>query len=159
MPDEGYTSAHTGAAVDDVVTKFPSHHARHATDGADPVTPAEIGAAALDTNSKVSPAQASSHIVDVSASKTFALMDAGTFQRVTGSSSITLTIPANSSVAFPVGTEIEICRYGTGAVQIANALGVTIYSANNLKSIAMQYATIGLKQVETNVWLLSGSLA
>ena len=154
---ENYTSAHTGAAIDEVVTKFPSHHARHAIGGEDELAPADIGAAALDTNSKVSPAQAASYIVDVSASKTLALTDAGTFQRVTAAA--TITIPANASVAFPVGTEIEVCRYGSGAVQIANALGVTIYSANNLKSIAMQYATIGLKQVETDIWLLSGSLA
>ena len=154
---DNYTSAHTGATIDDVVTKFPSHASRHAIGGADELAPADIGAAALDTNSKVSPAQAASYIVDVSASKTLTLTDAGTFQRVTAAA--TLTIPAHASVAFPVGTEIEVCRYGSGAVQIANALGVTIYSANNLKSIAMQYATISLKQVETDIWLLSGSLA
>lgn len=154
---ENYTSAHTGASIDDVVTKFPSHHARHAIGGADELAPADIGAAALDTNSKVSPAQASSHIVTVSASKTFALVDAGTFQNVTAAA--TLTIPAHASVAFPVGTEIEVCRYGTGAVTIGNALGVTIRSLNSLKSVSDQYATIGLKQIDTDIWLLTGSLA
>ena len=118
-----------------------------------------ISAAGLNSSSKVDPAQASSTIVSVSASKTLALTDAGTFQQANSTSTITITIPANASVPFPVGTEIEFTRWNTGAVTLAAATGVTLNSANNKKSIAARYGCAAIKQVTTNTWLLAGDLA
>ena len=44
------------------------------------------------------------------------------------STAITLTIPTNASVAFPVDTQIDVVAYGAGDVSIAGAGGVTINS-------------------------------
>ena len=122
-------------------------------------TAADINAAELDSNSKVKAAQASSAIVSKTASFTLALTDAGRFIGVNSWSDVTATIPTNASVAFPVGTEVEIAQLGAGAVTIAGASGVTIDSLDSMLSIAGQYATVCLKKIGTNEWLLAGALS
>lgn len=122
-------------------------------------TAADINAAELDSDSKVKAAQASSAIVSKTASFTLALTDAGRFIGVNSSSDVTATIPANASVAFPVGTEVEIAQLGAGAVTVAGASGVTIDSLDSMLSTAGQYATVCLKKIGTNEWLLAGALS
>ena len=116
------------------------------------------GVASLDTNGKVTAAQTSSLVVNVTANKTLALADAGTLQRVNSSSAITVTIPTNASAAFPIGAEIELVRYGTGTVTLAVTGGVTLNSADGVKTISSQYAAASLKKFGTDEWLLCGSL-
>lgn len=116
------------------------------------------GVASLDANGKVAVAQASSRIVAVTGSKTLALSDAGTFQRCTNGGTITVTVPANSNVAFPVGTEIEIYRGGAGAVNIGAASGVTLQCVSSTRAIADQYTSAALKKLDTNVWTLQGNV-
>lgn len=123
------------------------------------ISPASISAAELDSDSKVLAAQASSAIVSKSASFTLALANAGRFIQVTASSAVTVTIPTNASVAFPVGTEIEIAQMGAGAVTFAGASGVTINSLDSAVVTSGQYAVACLKKIDTNVWLLAGALA
>lgn len=89
---------------------------------------------------------------------TFALLDAGTVVECTDASAATFTIPLNSSVAFPVGTEIEVFQNGAGQVTIAGAAGVTLVSDGSKVHTAAQYATIRLRQRSTNIWALSGDL-
>lgn len=123
------------------------------------ITPASISAAELDSDSKVLAAQASSAIVSKTASFTLALANAGRLIQVSASSAVTVTIPTNASVAFPVGTEIEIAQMGAGAVTIAAASGVTINSLDSAVTTSGQYAVVGMKKIGTNVWLLSGALS
>lgn len=113
----------------------------------------------LNESDKVEAAQASAMIVSVLSSKTLGLSDAGTMQQVSSSSARTITIPANASVAFPVGTEIEIVRYGTGSVTVTAAGGVTLVSANSLVSLSSQYACAALKKLTADTWLLTGALS
>lgn len=119
---------------------------------------AASGVASLDGNSKVTASQASARIVSVTASKTLALAEAGCLIQVNSSSALTITVPANASVAFPVGTEIEIMRYGSGAVTIAAASGVTIYCSETARTIADQYTSAVLKKVAANTWVLQGNI-
>jgi hypothetical protein len=58
---------------------------------------------------------------------TTALADNGKLVTLTNGSSIALTIPLNSSVAYPVGAQLNLARLGAGAVTIAGAGGVTVY--------------------------------
>jgi hypothetical protein len=120
---------------------------------------AASGIATLDANTKVVASQASAAMVTVTANRTLVLTDAGKFIRANSANEITITIPTNSSVAFPVGTEMEFCRWGEGNVKFAAASGVTIYSQDSMINISSQYSTCGLKKIDTNIWLLSGSLA
>lgn len=122
------------------------------------ITASGLGAAEL-SGTKVKPSQASSAIESKTASFTLALADAGKMFLVSSSSAVTVTIPTNASVAFDVGTEIEITRMGTGSVTIAGASGVTIDSLSSLTGISDQYGVVALKKLSTNEWLLAGALA
>lgn len=91
----------------------------------------------------------------VSASRTLALTDAGTFLKCSGA--VTLTVPTNASRAFPIGTEILLYRAGSGAVGVAAASGVTIRSSGGL-TITAQFGTACLKKIGTDEWLLFGHI-
>jgi hypothetical protein len=74
------------------------------------------------------------------------------------SSAITLTIPTNKSVAFPVGTQILILQKGTGQVTIGKATGVTVNSVNGANKTVAQYSMAGLIKLATDTWILFGDL-
>jgi hypothetical protein len=71
---------------------------------------------------------------------------------------ITLTIPLDSSVAFPVGTQILILQKGAGAVTIKGNTGVNVYSADSVNTTIAQYSMAGLIKIATNSWVLFGDL-
>ena len=120
------------------------------------------GVAELDSNvalPKVKAEQASAGIMSISvATYTLQLADAGKFLDVTNGGNVTITIPLNASVAFPAGTEIEICRDTSYTVTVAGVSGVTIKSAGSKTTIATQYGCAVLKRLGTDVWLLAGDL-
>lgn len=119
------------------------------------ISPSTIGAASL-TNGKVTPSQASSAITTYPASHTLVLADNGKLLLEDSTSAIVVTIPPN---IFPVGAEIEICRWNTGAVSFAAGSGVNRGSLNGLNSISGRYGVAVIKQVASNVWLIAGALA
>lgn len=130
-----------------------------ATAGTDYVVPDTLDDyATLDSDSKVTAEQASARIVSVTVSKTLSLSDAGTLQQVNSTSAKTVTIPNNTTASFPTGTEIEILRYGSGAVTIAAASGVTITCSETARTIADRYTSVVLKKLSTNTWLLQGNV-
>lgn len=69
----------------------------------------------------------------------------------------TLTVPPNSSVAFPVGTIIQVVQLGAGQTAVAAGAGVTINNPSSLTA-RVRYSTLLLTQVAANVWVLSGDL-
>jgi len=68
-----------------------------------------------------------------------------------------LTIPTNSSVAYPVGTTIDIIQTGTGQVTIAGAGGVTVNGTPGLK-LRTQWSSATLLKRAENTWLVYGDL-
>lgn len=70
----------------------------------------------------------------------------------------TITIPPNSGVAFPIGSEIDVFRMNTGSVTFVADTGVTLNSKNDNKSIAARYSGVSLFKFDTNTWLLVGDL-
>ncbi len=92
-------------------------------------------------------------------SYTLVLADAGKAIDVNSASATTMTVPPNASVAFPVGTVIEVCRYGTGTVAVAAGAGVTIRSRGSLMSIAAQYSSVSLRKRAIDEWILVGDLS
>ena len=56
---------------------------------------------------------------------TLALTDIGGVIDMTNSTAATVTVPPNASVPFPVGTILEICRRGTGAVSLTSSGSLT----------------------------------
>jgi len=97
-------------------------------------------------------------IADAAAARTLALGDAGGYLRMNNAAANIVTIPANATVAFPLGTSIEIEQAGAGQTTIATAAGVTIRSPGSL-ALRRQYATARLLKVATDEWVLSGDLA
>lgn len=91
------------------------------------------------------------------ASYTLVLGDAGKVVEVTSASATNLTVPQNSSVAFPVGTVIEVCQMGAGQVTIVQGTGATLRSANGLK-LRAQYSAASLRKRATNEWVVSGDV-
>jgi hypothetical protein len=73
----------------------------------------------------------------------------------------TLTIPPNSSVAFPIGTVLYAFQYGTGATTIAGGAGVTVRSLNGNLVLAGQYGWAKLVKRGTDEWTVQiyGSVA
>lgn len=92
------------------------------------------------------------------ANYTFVLGDANGFIYSNSASALTFTIPLNSSVAYPTGTEIHIMRYGTGEISISPTSGVTLVSEGSKRRINAQYQAASLKKLDTNTWVLIGAL-
>lgn len=87
---------------------------------------------------------------------TLQLSDAGQFITLSNGSAITVTVPLNSVVAFPIGTQINMMQLGAGRVTVSPVSGsVTINSSLGLKT-RTQYSIITLVQTATNVWVLTG---
>ncbi|MFG5864096.1 hypothetical protein [Metapseudomonas sp. CR1201] len=84
---------------------------------------------------------------------TLVLADQNKHKRMTGTSAVTVTIPPNSSVAFPVSTEVDIERYTVSTVTIAAGAGVTIRTPDDL-TIPLRWQVVTLKKVSTDEWIL-----
>jgi hypothetical protein len=68
---------------------------------------------------------------------------------------ITLTVPTNASVAYPVGAEINLYNKGVGQVSIVGDTGVTVYSSSGSK-LRVQYSLATVIKLDTNTWVLIG---
>jgi hypothetical protein len=82
------------------------------------------------------------------------LTDAGAVVEMTNASANTLLVPQNSSVAFPIGTQICVVQYGAGRTTIAAGPGVTI---RNVGYIPAQYAAVFLQKRAADEWVLYGA--
>lgn len=89
---------------------------------------------------------------------TLALSDAGGVVTLSNAAAVTLTVPLNSAVAFPVGTTIDLAQLGVGQVTIAGTGGVTVNADPGLK-IAARYGVAALLKLGTDTWLAMGRLA
>ena len=89
---------------------------------------------------------------------TTVLADQSKLVTLINASAITLTIPANSSVAYPVGTKIDFAQLGAGQVTVAGAGGVTVNATPTLK-LREQYSGASCIKTATDTWLLVGDLS
>jgi len=90
---------------------------------------------------------------------TLVLADAGKIIDLNNASAITLTVPLNSSVAFPVGTRIDLIQAGAGQVTVAATGGVTINSKGAALKLTGQWSAATLIQRSANLWVLVGDIA
>jgi hypothetical protein len=89
---------------------------------------------------------------------TLALREQSNWLEINSASNRDITVPNNSSVAFTVGTEINIFNLGTGLPSLLADTGVTILSAGNKLKLTSQYSVAKLYKKDTNTWILSGDL-
>jgi hypothetical protein len=92
------------------------------------------------------------------ASYTLVLTDQNDIVEMNVASANNLTVPLNSSVAFPIGTEIQVLQYGTGQTTIVATGGVTLRSKSGQLKIGNQYTGVTLVKVGTDEWYVIGNL-
>jgi hypothetical protein len=94
--------------------------------------------------------------------------DNGTFQLANnGAVAATYTVPANATVALPVGFTMSITQNQSSAdkITITAAGGVTIHSSvsggfvSGTTGCRVDFSTITLTKTQTNTWILSGDAA
>lgn len=90
---------------------------------------------------------------------TLVLTDAGCYVTVDDGSACSITVPANASVAFPVGTWLNVVQLGAGQLLLSIAGGVTLNCpAGKSLYLTEQHAMATLLKVGTNVWQVDGNL-
>jgi hypothetical protein len=93
---------------------------------------------------------------------TTVLADNGKLITQTNASAITTTIPPFSSVAYPVGAQLNFVQYGAGQVTFAQGAGVTISSTGataTAPKLRVQYSSATAICVSQDNWFIAGDIA
>lgn len=70
----------------------------------------------------------------------------------------TITIPANSSVAFAIGDQLNFMNLSTGTATFAPAGTAVIRSAGSKLKLADQYAVCTVLKIDTDAWVMVGNV-
>ena len=73
----------------------------------------------------------------------------------TNAATVTITIPTDASVAFPVGTRIDFMQIGAGQIQLSHS-GTLTGIGNNSQG---QYYAMTIYKKTTNSWRVIGGSA
>ena len=95
-------------------------------------------------------------------SYTTVLADNGKLVTLSNTSSITVTIPPFSSVAYPVGAQLNFVGINTGAVAFAQGSGVTIVSTGATASapaLRARYSSATAICISQDNWLIAGDIS
>ena len=95
-------------------------------------------------------------------SYTLVLADDTSLVTLANAAAIALTIPLNSSVAFPIGACVDIVQFGAGQVTVAGASGVTLVSTGGTSATPktrVQNSGITLRKLGTDSWIAIGDCA
>jgi len=90
------------------------------------------------------------------------LLDAGKVVTTSNAAAITLTIPPNSSVAYPVGSSINVISIGAGLTTFAQGAGVTINSTGATATapiIRAQHSSATAIKTATDTWQVVGDIS
>jgi hypothetical protein len=95
-------------------------------------------------------------------SYTTILADNGDLITLSNASAIAVTIPPFSSVAYPVGAQLNFVQYGAGQVTFGGGSGVTIVSTGTTAAAPKtraQYSSATAICVSQNNWLIAGDIS
>ena len=91
------------------------------------------------------------------ASSDLVLIDQGAVVEMNVGSANILTVPLNSSVAFPIGASLLVRQTGTGATTIAAAGGVSLNQKSSATLVLSErWAQIVLHKTGTDTWHTTG---
>ncbi len=97
-------------------------------------------------------------IINKTASYTLsALTERDSMIEFSGQSGMTVTIPAESVVNYPIGTTIDVLQTASGQVTIAGAIGVTVNATPGLK-LRTQWSSATLMKRASDTWVVYGDL-
>ena len=93
------------------------------------------------------------------ANVTLALTDSGRHFYSTGSTPYTITVPANSSVAFPIGSVITFVNQSTANITVDKGSATVFLSGNSTSAsrTITSYGTATLLKVAADTWFINGS--
>lgn len=91
-------------------------------------------------------------------SYTLVFSDAGKLLKINKETSVQITIPPESSVAFGIGQRVDFVQYNTGQVTFVGDTGVTVISTPT-SSLRAQYSVASAIKIGTDEWLITGDLA
>jgi hypothetical protein len=77
---------------------------------------------------------------------------------LSNAAAITVTLPQNSTAAFPVGAEVDFLWLGVGQPTFAAGSGATVNATPGLK-LRARYSAATAKKVATNDWVCVGDLS
>ena len=111
----------------------------------------------IDDNNNISGAGT---LANVQTGTTYAIVatDAGKLITLNNAAATTITIPANASIAFPIGTMINLLSLGAGIVTVAITTD-TLQSKDSNVNITGQYSGASLVKIAATTWVLFGDLA
>ena len=89
---------------------------------------------------------------------TTVLPDDGKLITASNAASIALTIPPNSSVAYGIGTQINVMQLAGGVVTITAGAGVTLRSEGSKLKTKGQYAVVTCVKIASDEWVVVGNL-
>ena len=98
--------------------------------------------------------------VSFGANATAALTDAGKHYYSTTAGNLALTLPDNSSVAFPTGATLTVVVNAAGNVLVNQGTGVTLYMAGSSTTgnrAVGAYGLASVMKVAANTWVISGT--
>jgi hypothetical protein len=89
---------------------------------------------------------------------TLALTDSNKLITLDNAATGAVTIPTNTSVAFPTGSQVHMVQKGTGPFSVTGASGVTVNGTPGLNFRAQWSAATAVK-IATDTWILLGDLS
>jgi hypothetical protein len=97
-------------------------------------------------------------IIQKTASYTLsALTERDDLIEMSSASAVTLTIPTDATLDFPIGTSLDVLQTSTGQVTIAGAGGVTVNATPGLK-LRTTWSSATLFKRAANTWVVFGDL-
>ena len=90
---------------------------------------------------------------------TAVLTDADKIITLNNAAAIAMTIPANASVAYPIGTKLNFLQLGAGSVTIGITTDTLSYDSALTAVLNGQYAVATAVKVTSTSWVLFGNLA
>ncbi len=96
----------------------------------------------------------------ITGNTTLTLSDSGGHLYVDTTGTFDITIPNQTNVSFPVGTQIAVVSHSTSNVVLTPSTGVELYLAGNSTSstrVIESYGIANLLKVNENIWSVSGT--
>lgn len=123
------------------------------------VTVAASGVAFTDGTQTKEGVASRTPIVQKTASYTLsALTERDSLIEVSSATGVTITIPTNTAVAYPVGTSIDILQTGAGQVTIAPVDGTVTVNATPGLKLRTTWSSATLFKRAANTWVVFGDL-
>jgi hypothetical protein len=99
-----------------------------------------------------------STVIEKTSNFTLEASNVGNTILLSTSSTIALTVPANSVIALPIGYKVDLVEVGSGRTTFTPGSGVTINSKNGEMYIDSQYGKATLLKIAENSWIAYGDI-